>query len=68
MFVKPAQPELLVPVPGAAPHERWLPPEGREVPDDQYWRRRIADGEVIACDPPHQPKTEESGAARRRKE
>jgi hypothetical protein len=76
MFVKPAQPELLVPVPDAPPHERWLQPEGREVPDTLYWRRRLGDGDVVEATPPPEPqpepqpdlKPEESGAARRRKE
>jgi hypothetical protein len=45
MFVKPA-PGLLVPDPDAAAHARWLPPEGREVPETEYWRRRLADGDV----------------------
>ena len=48
MFVKPATPDLLVANPEAiSPMPRHLPPEGAEVPDTQYWRRRIADGDVI---------------------
>lgn len=47
MFVKPAHPELLIPVPEAPPHERWLPVAGRDVPDTEYWRRRVAEGDVI---------------------
>ena len=48
MFVKPAHPDLLVANPDAlAPMPRHLPNEGAEVPDSQYWRRRIADGDVI---------------------
>jgi hypothetical protein len=48
MFVKPATPDLLVANPDAvAPMPRHLPAEGAEVPDTQYWRRRIADGDVI---------------------
>ena len=26
---------------------RILPLEGREVPDDRYWQRRLADGDVV---------------------
>ncbi|MBD8592361.1 DUF2635 domain-containing protein [Pseudomonas sp. CFBP 8758] len=26
--------------------------EGREVPDDAYWRRRLADGDVVVPTPP----------------
>jgi hypothetical protein len=48
MFVKPAHPDLLVANPEARPPmPRHLPAEGAEVPDTQYWRRRIADGDVI---------------------
>ena len=52
MFVKPAHPDLLVANPEARPP---LPPqlaaEGAEVPDSQYWRRRIADGDVVLAQP-----------------
>jgi hypothetical protein len=48
MFVKPTHPDLLVANPDAlAPMPRHLPTDGAEVPDTQYWRRRIADGDVI---------------------
>jgi hypothetical protein len=48
MFVKPA-PGLLVPNPEAGKVlPRFLPMDGAEVPDTEYWRRRIADGDVIA--------------------
>ena len=33
-----------------------LPPEGREVELDRYWRRRIADGDVVEVRPPQKPK------------
>ncbi|MGA9224106.1 MAG: DUF2635 domain-containing protein [Pseudomonas graminis] len=29
-----------------------LLPEGRDVPDDAYWRRRLADGDVVIPNPP----------------
>jgi hypothetical protein len=46
MFVVPA-PGLKVPVPEARPPlARHLPPEGAEVEATEYWRRRIADGDV----------------------
>lgn len=52
MFVKPAD-GVLVPDPAALhPLPRWLPPEGREVPDTEYWRRRLADGDVAPATPP----------------
>jgi len=54
MFVKPSHPDLLVANPEArAPMPRHLPPEGAEVPDTdtEYWRRRIADGDVILAQP-----------------
>lgn len=31
---------------------RELPPEGEEVPDDMYWRRRLAHGDVVEAEPP----------------
>jgi hypothetical protein len=53
MFVKPAHPDLLVANPEARPPmPRHLPAEGAEVPDTQYWRRRIADGDVILAPAP----------------
>lgn len=27
-----------------------LPAQGREVPDNSFWRRRLADGEVVLVD------------------
>jgi hypothetical protein len=52
MFVKPATPDLLVANPEARPPmPRHLPAEGAEVPDSQYWRRRIADGDVVLAQP-----------------
>lgn len=52
MFVKPSHPDLLVANPEARPPmPRHLPAEGAEVPDSQYWRRRIADGDVVLAQP-----------------
>jgi hypothetical protein len=57
MFVKPATPDLLVANPEARPPmPRHLPAEGAEVPDSQYWRRRIADGDVVLAPAP-EPQT-----------
>jgi Protein of unknown function (DUF2635) len=28
-----------------------LPAEGREVPDDQFWRRRLRDGDIVLDTP-----------------
>ena len=43
MKVKPAAGRIVrYPTPPYA----MLPAEGREVPDNQYWRRRIRDGDV----------------------
>lgn len=56
MFVKPA-PGLLVGDPEARPPmPRHLPATGAEVPDTEYWRRRLADGDVVAAKPPRTPK------------
>jgi hypothetical protein len=40
---------------------RHLPAEGAEVPDTEYWRRRIADGDVILV-PAAEPQTKRSSA------
>jgi hypothetical protein len=62
MFVKPAHPDLLVANPEALPPmPRHLPAEGAEVPDTQYWRRRIADGDVTLAPAP-EPQTKRSSA------
>lgn len=29
-----------------------LPDEGRDVPDTDYWQRRLRDGDVVKADPP----------------
>jgi hypothetical protein len=50
--VRPARPNLLIPDPDAPATDRWLPPEGRAVPDTEYWRRRLADGDVVPSSPP----------------
>ena len=33
-------------------HGNLLPPEGRNVPDNQYWFARLECGDVIQCEPP----------------
>jgi len=43
-FLKPANPEILVPIPGTNTH---LPAEGKEVPKTSYWLRRLKDGDVL---------------------
>ena len=48
MFVKPA-PGRLVRDPVS---KRPLPAEGAEVPENTYWIRRLACGDVISCDVP----------------
>ena len=43
MRVKPAPPRMV-----RDPLTRQLlPEEGREVPDNQFWRRRLRDGDVV---------------------
>jgi Protein of unknown function (DUF2635) len=44
MRVKPA-PDRMVRDPL---NNQLLPDEGREVPDNQFWRRRLRDGDVVA--------------------
>jgi hypothetical protein len=44
VYVKPAHPSLVI----RDPHTlRILPPEGAAVTDTTYWRRRLADGDVV---------------------
>ncbi|NKE43577.1 DUF2635 domain-containing protein [Roseomonas frigidaquae] len=56
MYVIPAE-GLKVPDPVLRDH---LPAEGREVPRDAYWMRRLADGDVIETLPPAAPVAEGS--------
>ena len=59
MYVIPA-PGLKVPDPDRRDH---LPAEGREVPDTQdYWHRRLRDGDVVLGGPPAVATEEEGGA------
>lgn len=44
MRVKPADPTAVI----RDPHtRRALPPDGGNVPDNSFWRRRLAAGEVV---------------------
>lgn len=44
MRVKPVDPTAVI----RDPHtRRALPPEGANVPDNSFWRRRLASGEVV---------------------
>lgn len=49
MYVKPLE-NRQVPDPF---HGDILPPEGRNVSDDQYWQRRILDGDVEMTEDPN---------------
>lgn len=44
MRVKPRESSLIVRDPDT---RRTLPPEGAEVPDTTFWRRRLRDGDVV---------------------
>lgn len=48
MHIKPA-PGLTIRDPDLRDH---LPPEGRDVPESDYWHRRLRDGDVLRADPP----------------
>lgn len=45
MYVKPA-PGLVIRDPDL---RDFLPQEGREVPDTDYWNRRLRDGDVVTA-------------------
>jgi len=51
IYLKPAE-GITVPDPELGGH---LPPEGREVNDSPYWRRRLKDKSVILADAPADP-------------
>lgn len=48
-ILRPARPDLLVPIPGGSPR-RYLRAEGEEIQLDSYWHRAIARGDVLAHD------------------
>lgn len=51
MYVKP-KPGVIV----RDPHtKKPVPPEGREVPDERYWQRRVRDGDLVLAEPPPPP-------------
>lgn len=52
MYVKPA-PGVRVIDPNRGDY---LPEGGREVPDEQYWFRRLECGDVVAAEPPESEK------------
>lgn len=37
----------------------YLPEAGREVPNTQYWQRRLRDGDVVAAKAPAKPPKKE---------
>jgi hypothetical protein len=39
-----------------------LPPEGKEVPDNRYWRRRLRQGDIKLGQPPKPPKNKKGEA------
>lgn len=52
MKVKPANPDAII----RDPHtRRALPSEGADVPENNFWVRRILDGSVVRCDDDAQP-------------
>lgn len=64
MFVKPKDPETLVPDPRTG---RRLPADGARVPRTTYWQRRLRDGSVVEAEPPSAPpskSTKRSSAAK----
>lgn len=69
MYVKPAHPDLLVANPEARlPMPRHLAAEGAEVPDTEYWRRRLRDEDVVLASAPADPPATPPKPARAAKE
>lgn len=57
MFVKPA-PGLKVRDPLSRLH---LPDEGKEVPEDSFWMRRLRSGDVVRVEPQQQAAAKAKG-------
>lgn len=57
MFVKPAARTVEgAPLVVRDPDLRdLLPAEGRDVPETQYWQRRLMEGDVVLAEPPKAP-------------
>lgn len=52
MYVKPAQ-GLSIPDPAMrGTPDYYLPTEGRQVQESDYWTRRLRDGDVVLAEPP----------------
>lgn len=55
MFVKPApdpeRPGQLLKVRQPRPSFALLPDEGAEVPENHFWHRRLAQGDVVRAEP-----------------
>ena len=48
-YVKPAN-DYVIPDPDRGDA---LPAEGRDVPETDFWLRRLRDGDVVVATPPH---------------
>ena len=56
MKVKPVNPNAVI----RDPHTRLpLPADGAEVPDNNFWNRRLLDGDVVRIDAPTKPQGNE---------
>lgn len=62
MYVKPAprQIEGMPLVVRDPDFKDLLPPEGRDVPESDYWQRRLRDGDVVLADAPRAAKAPRS--------
>ncbi len=61
MYVKPVEGRTV-----ADPYQGDdLPAAGRDVEANQYWFRRVADGDVVEAEPPAQPEEAPAKHARR---
>jgi hypothetical protein len=63
MRLKPARPDLKVRVPGFAGH---VPPEGAELPDTEFVRRRVRDGDLVPADAPADAAPQPATTARKK--
>lgn len=61
VYVKPGKDAQGQPFKIRNPHRDYavMPPEGGWVPEDDFWMRRLRDGDAVLTDPPADPETDD---------